>query len=156
MFEKVNNDLVAAMKSGDKFTLSVLRMLKSAIIYEQTNGEKHELTDDDIMSVIKKQVKTRKTSMEEYLSYDRKDLADNLQKLFDAMNEMSGEFCHKISFQLINYNAEELTKIIDEIITELKPDGMKGMGMVIKAVSAKCGAAADMKKVSSIVKEKLS
>ncbi len=146
MFEKVNNDLVAAMKNGDKFTLSVLRMLKSAIIYEQTNGEKHELTDDDIMSVIKKQVKTRKTSMEEYLSYDRKDLADNLQKEIDILSKYLPE----------ELSDEELTKIIDEIITELKPDGMKGMGMVIKAVSAKCGAAADMKKVSSIVKEKLS
>lgn len=146
MFEKVNNDLVAAMKSGDKFTLSVLRMLKSAIIYEQTNGEKHELTDDDIMSVIKKQVKTRKTSMEEYLSYDRKDLADNLQKEIDILSKYLPE----------ELSDEKLTKIIDEIITELKPDGMKGMGMVIKAVSAKCGAAADMKKVSSIVKEKLS
>ena len=146
MFEKVNNDLVAAMKSGDKITLSVLRMLKSAIIYEQTNGEKHELTDDDIMSVIKKQVKTRKTSMEEYLSYDRKDLADNLQKEIDILSKYLPE----------ELSDEELTKIIDEIITELKPDGMKGMGMVIKAVSAKCGAAADMKKVSSIVKEKLS
>lgn len=146
MFEKVNNDLVAAMKSGDKFTLSVLRMLKSAIIYEQTNGEKHELTDDDIMSVIKKQVKTRKTSMEEYLSYNRKDLADNLQKEIDILSKYLPE----------ELSDEELIKIIDEIITELKPDGMKGMGMVIKAVSAKCGAAADMKKVSSIVKEKLS
>ena len=146
MFEKVNNDLVAAMKSGDKFTLSVLRMLKSAIIYEQTNGEKHELTDDDIMSVIKKQVKTRKTSMEEYLSYDRKDLADNLQKEIDILSKYLPE----------ELSDEKLTKIIDEIITELKPDGMKGMGMIIKAVSAKCGAAADMKKVSSIVKEKLS
>lgn len=146
MFEKVNNDLVAAMKSGDKFTLSVLRMLKSAIIYEQTNGEKHELTDDDIMSVIKKQVKTRKTSMEEYLSYERKDLADNLQKEIDILSKYLPE----------ELSDEELTKIIDEIIAELKPDGMKGMGVVIKAVSAKCGAAADMKKVSSIVKEKLS
>ena len=146
MFEKVNNDLVAAMKSGDKFTLSVLRMLKSAIIYEQTNGEKHELTDDDIMSVIKKQVKTRKTSMEEYLSYDRKDLADNLQKEIDILSKYLPE----------ELSDEELTKIIDEIITELKPDGMKGMGMVIKAVSAKCDAEDNMKKVSSIVKEKLS
>lgn len=146
MFEKVNNDLVAAMKSGDKFTLSVLRMLKSALIYEQTNGEKHELTDDDVLAVIKKQVKTRKTSMEEYLSYDRKDLADNLQKEIDILSKYLPE----------ELSDEELTKIIDEIIAELKPDGMKGMGMVIKAVSAKCGAAADMKKVSSIVKEKLS
>ncbi|MDO4375964.1 MAG: GatB/YqeY domain-containing protein [bacterium] len=146
MFEKVNNDLVAAMKSGDKFTLSVLRMLKSALIYEQTNGEKHELSDDDVLSVIKKQVKTRKTSMEEYLSYDRKDLADNLQKEIDILSKYLPE----------ELSDEKLTKIIDEIITELKPDGMKGMGMVIKAVSAKCGAAADMKKVSSIVKEKLS
>ena len=104
MFEKVNNDLVAAMKSGDKFTLSVLRMLKSAIIYEQTNGEKHELTDDDIMSVIKKQVKTRKTSMEEYLSYDRKDLADNLQKEIDILSKYLPE----------ELSDEELTKIMEE------------------------------------------
>ena len=146
MYEKINEDLKNAMKEKDTFKLSVLRMLKSAIIYEQTNGEKHELTDDDIMSVIKKQVKTRKTSMEEYLSYDRKDLADNLQKEIDILSKYLPE----------ELSDEELTKIIDEIITELKPDGMKGMGMVIKAVSAKCGAAADMKKVSSIVKEKLS
>ena len=146
MYEKINEDLKNAMKEKDTFKLSVLRMLKSAIIYEQTNGEKHELTDDDIMSVIKKQVKTRKTSMEEYLSYDRKDLADNLQKEIDILSKYLPE----------ELSDEELTKVIDEIITELKPDGMKGMGMVIKAVSAKCGAAADMKKVSSIVKEKLS
>ena len=146
LVEQITKDLTTAMKEQNKFTLSVLRMLKSAIIYEQTNGEKHELTDDDIMSVIKKQVKTRKTSMEEYLSYDRKDLADNLQKEIDILSKYLPE----------ELSDEELTKIIDEIITELKPDGMKGMGMVIKAVSAKCGAAADMKKVSSIVKEKLS
>ena len=145
MLEKVNSDLVTAMKEQDKFTLSVLRMLKSAIIYEQTNGEKHELTDDDIMSVIKKQVKTRKTSMEEYLSYDRKDLADNLQKEIDILSKYLPE----------ELSDEELEKIIDETIKELNPDGMKGMGLVIKTVGSKCGAAADMKKVSSIVREKL-
>ena len=92
MFEKVNNDLVAAMKRGDKFTLSVLRMLKSAIIYEQTNGEKHELTDDDIMSVIKKQVKTRKTSMQEYLSYDSKDLDHNHQKQIEKQKKYQQKY----------------------------------------------------------------
>ena len=48
MFEQINKDLTESMKAKDTFRTSVLRMLKSAIIYEKTNGEKHELTDEDI------------------------------------------------------------------------------------------------------------
>ena len=59
MNEQIANDLKNAMKSGDKFQLSVLRMLKSALQLEAIS-KKHELTDDEVMSVIKKQVKTKK------------------------------------------------------------------------------------------------
>ena len=144
MLEKVNSDLVTAMKEQDKFTLSVLRMLKSALKNEEIN-KKSSLTDDEVLAVIKKQVKTRKDSKEEYLTYNRKDLADNLEKEIEILNKYLPE----------ELSDEELEKIIDETIKELNPDGMKGMGLVIKTVGSKCGAAADMKKVSSIVREKL-
>lgn len=144
MLEKVNSDLVTAMKEQDKFTLSVLRMLKSALKNEEIN-KKSSLTDDEVLAVIKKQVKTRKDSKEEYLTYNRTDLADNLEKEIEILNKYLPE----------ELSDEELEKIIDETIKELNPDGMKGMGLVIKTVGSKCGAAADMKKVSSIVKEKL-
>lgn len=144
MLEKVNSDLVTAMKEQDKFTLSVLRMLKSALKNEEIN-KKSSLTDDEGLAVIKKQVKTRKDSKEEYLTYNRTDLADNLEKEIEILNKYLPE----------ELSDEELEKIIDETIKELNPDGMKGMGLVIKTVGSKCGAAADMKKVSSIVREKL-
>ena len=84
MLEKVNSDLVTAMKEQDKFTLSVLRMLKSALKNEEIN-KKSSLTDDEVLAVIKKQVKTRKDSKEEYLTYNRTDLADNLEKEIEEL-----------------------------------------------------------------------
>ncbi len=145
MFEQITKDLTAAMKAQDSFKLSVLRMLKSSLKNEEIN-KKSPLTDEDVLSVIKKQVKMRKDSKEEYLSYNREDLADSLEKEIEILN----------AYLPRELTKEELEQIIDETIKELKPDGLKGMGMVIKAVSAKCGVTADMKLVSTIVKEKLS
>ena len=145
MFEQITKDLTAAMKAQDSFKLSVLRMLKSSLKNEEIN-KKSPLTDEDVLSVIKKQVKMRKDSKEEYLSYNREDLADSLEKEIEILN----------AYLPRELTKEELEQIIDETIYELKPDGLKGMGMVIKAVSAKCGVTADMKLVSTIVKEKLS
>lgn len=146
MFEQINKDLTESMKAKDAFRTSVLRMLKSALIYEKTNGEKHELTDEDVLSIIKKQVKMRKSSMEEYLSYNRPDLAETLEKEIELLNTYLPKELSK----------EEINKIIDDIINEIKPDGLKGMGLVIKAVKEKCGVSADMSYVSKTVKEKLS
>ena len=146
MFEQINKDLTESMKAKDTFRTSVLRMLKSAIIYEKTNGEKHDLTDEDILSIIKKQVKMRKSSMEEYISYNRQDLADSLEKEIELLN----------TYLPKELSEDEINNIIDETIKELNPDGMKGMGLVIKAVKEKCGVSADMTYVSKTVKEKLS
>ena len=65
MYEKINEDLKNAMKEKDTFKLSVLRMLKSALQLEQI-AKKHELDDNEIAAVLKKQVKVRKDSLEEY------------------------------------------------------------------------------------------
>lgn len=144
MFEQVQRDLTEAMKNQDAFKLSVLRMLKSALKNEEIN-KKSPLTDDEALSVIKKQVKTRKDSKAEYESYNRQDLADNLQKEIDILSSYLPE----------ELSEKELIKIVDETIEELKPEGMKGMGLVIKTISGKYAARADMGLVSKLVKEKL-
>ena len=144
MFEQVTKDLTAAMKEKDAFKLSVLRMLKSALKNEEIN-KKSPLTDDEVLSVIKKQVKTRKDSKAEYEGYNRLDLAEDLQKEIDILSAYLPE---ELSEDAIN-------KIVEETINELKPEGMKGMGLVIKTISAKYGAMVDMGLVSKIVKEKL-
>ena len=86
MFDQINNDLKEAMKSQDKFKLSVLRMLKSNLQAAKIEN-KGELSDDQAIAVIKKQVKVRESSKEEYLSYNRQDLAENLEKEIAVLKE---------------------------------------------------------------------
>ena len=145
MFEKITKDLTEAMKAKDTFRASVLRMLKSALKNEEIN-KKSPLTDDEVLAIIKKQVKTRKDSMNEYASYNRMDLADSLQKEIDILNEYLPE----------ELSDEELEKIVKETITKVKAESIKQMGMVIKTISSEYGARCDMAKVSKLVKEKLS
>ena len=145
MYEKINEDLKNAMKSKDTFKLSVLRMLKSALKNEEIN-KKSPLTDDEVLAIIKKQVKTRKDSMNEYASYNRMDLSDSLQKEIDILNEYLPE----------ELSDEELEKIVKETITKVKAESIKQMGMVIKTISSEYGARCDMAKVSKLVKERLS
>lgn len=145
MFEKITKDLTEAMKNKDAFRLSVLRMLKSALKNEEIN-KKSPLTDDEVLAIIKKQVKTRKDSMNEYASYNRMDLADSLQKEIDILNAYLPE----------ELSDEELEKVITETITKLNADSVKQMGLVIKTISSEYGARCDMAKVSKIVREKLS
>lgn len=145
MFEKITKDLTEAMKAKDAFRTSVLRMLKSALKNEEIN-KKSPLTDDEVLSIIKKQVKTRKDSMNEYISYNRMDLADSLQKEIDILNEYLPE----------ELSDEELEKIVNETITKVNAESIKQMGLVIKTISGEYGARCDMAKVSKLVKEKLS
>lgn len=144
MNEQIKKDLVNAMKSQDKFTTSVLRMLKSAIQAEAIN-KKHELSDDEVIAVIKKQVKVRTSSKEEYEKYNREDMVKDLN---EEINILSAYLPEELS-------EDELNKIIDETILEVNATSIKEMGLVIKTVSSKVGNRADMSLVSKKVKEKL-
>ncbi len=144
MFEQITKDLTNAMKEKDAFRLSVLRMLKSSLKNEEIN-KKAPLTDIEVLSVIKKQVKTRKDSKEEYLKYNRIDLANDLQKEIEILS----------TYLPAELSKEEIIKIIDEVIAEINPEGAKGMGAVIKTISSKYGTRVDMGLVSKLVKEKL-
>ena len=144
MFEQIKKDLINSMKEQDKFKLSVLRMLKSALTEAEIN-KKSTLTDDEVLNIIKKQVKVRTASLEEYKKYNRLDLTNELEKEIEILKAyLPEELSH-----------EELNKIIDEVFDNLKPASIKDMGKVIKEVSNIVGARADMSEVSKIVKEKL-
>lgn len=144
MMKQILNDLKDAMKAQDKFKLSVLRMLKSALQNESIN-QKKELTDDEVLKVIKKQVKVRKDSIEEYKKYNKIETIDDLNKEIDILNNYLPE----------EASEEQIAICVDEIFEELKPSSMKEMGLIMKKVSEKLPNA-DMTLVSKIVKEKLS
>ena len=144
MYEKINTDLKEAMKNQDKFTLSVLRMLKSALQLDSIS-KKHELSDEEVMSVIKKQVKTRKDSIEEFKKYNKDEEVAKLEQEIEILNAYLPE----------EMSEEEINKVIEEVFKELNPTGMKDMGRVMKELNAKI-TNADMSLVSKIVKERLS
>ncbi|NLL01600.1 MAG: GatB/YqeY domain-containing protein [Mollicutes bacterium] len=145
MLEQINNDLTKALKSGDKFELSALRMLKSELKNAEIN-KKETLTDDEILMIIKKQVKIRNESKVEYTSYGRSDLAGSLEKEIAILSKYLPE----------ELSEAEIIKIIDEIILNEKATDIKAMGSIIKIFQSKYGSRADMKIVSNIVKDKLS
>ncbi len=145
MLEQINNDLTKALKSNQKFELSVLRMLKAEI--KNVEIDKREtLTDDDILSIIKKQVKIRKDSKLEYENYNRLDLAEPLGEEINILSKYLPE----------ELTTEELSDIIDQIIIEEKPTDIKSMGIIIKIIQNKYGSRVDMKTASELVKNKLS
>ena len=143
MNSKIAEDLKLAMKSGDKFKLSVLRMLKSALQLDSIS-KKHELNDDEVMSVIKKQVKTRKDSIEEFKKYGKDEEVAKLEQEIEILNAYLPE----------EMSDEEISKIIDEVFSELNPTSMKDMGKVMKELNSKI-TNADMSLVSKMVKERL-
>ena len=144
MNNKIAEDLKLAMKSGDKFKLSVLRMLKSALQLESIS-KKHELSDDEVLSVIKKQVKTRKDSIEEFKKYGKDEEVAKLEQEIEILNAYLPE----------EMTEDEIIKVIDEVFNDLKPTSMKEMGMVMKELNTKI-TNADMSLVSKLVKERLS
>ncbi len=145
MYEKINEDLKNAMKEKDTFKLSVLRMLKSALQLEQI-AKKHELDDNEISAVLKKQVKVRKDSLEEYKKYDKAELVESLEKEIAILDAYLPE----------EMSESEITKVVEVVIDEVKPTSMKDMGIVMKKVNEQLiGKNADMSLVSKLVKEKI-
>lgn len=147
MFDQIKIDLVDTMKSGDKFKLGVIRMLKSALQNEEITlgGNGSGLTDDQVLTVIKREVKKRNSSIEEYNKYGKDEMVATLKKEVEILSIYLPE----------ELSDDALSQIIDEVISEVGASTIKDMGNVIKTVSAKVGAQADMSKVSKIVKEKL-
>ena len=143
MNEKIAADLKDALKSQDKFQLSVLRMLKSALQNEQIN-KKEDLSDADIISVIKKQVKLRKDSITEYEKYNKNDEVSNLTKEIDILSNYLPKEATK----------EEISQVLDEAFNIIKPESMKDMGKIMGYASSKL-ANFDSKMLSEMVKERL-
>lgn len=145
MRNKLLSDLTAAMKAQDKETLSVLRMVKGAMQLEEINL-KHELTDDEFITVVSKQIKTRKESITEFEKAGRNDLVEQTSKEIEILNKYMPE----------QLSEEEVLKVIDEAFDTIKPTAQSDMGKLMGFVNPKLKGKADMSFVSKTIKEKLS
>lgn len=142
--ERINNDLKEAMKSKDSFRLSVIRMVKGAMQLAKPNP-REELTDDDVIPVISKQIKMRNDSIKEFEAAGRSDLVEQNKKEIEILN----------TYMPKQLSEEELTEIIDKVFEEVKPTSQKDMGLIMKNISPLVKGKADMSLVNKLVKERL-
>lgn len=144
MKNQILEDLKSAMKNKDKETLSVIRMVKGAIQMSELD-KKRELTDDEVIGVISKEIKTRKEAIKEFEKGAREDL---IQKN-NAEIKILEKYLPK---QLAK---EELESVINKAFELVKPESIKDMGKVMKEVKPQVVGKADMGEVSKLIKEKL-
>lgn len=144
MIEKLEKDMITAMKEKDKDKLTVIRMVKAALKQEQIDHKK-EINDELLIDVVNKQIKMRKDSLVEFEKAERQDLIEKTQQEITVLMEYLPE----------QLSLAEVEKIIEEIFAEVKPEGAKDMGKVMGLVQAKLKGKADMKEVSTLIKEKL-
>lgn len=143
MFEQINKDLVSKMKEQDKFSISVLRMLKSALQLELIN-KKDDLTDDEVIAVIKKQVKMRMDSITEFEKFNKHSEIENLNKEIALLKDYLPE----------EMSEDEVNKKIDEVFAKVNPTSMKDMGLIMKELQS-ISSRTDMSVVSKKVKDKI-
>lgn len=138
--EKIRADLTAAMKAQEKDRLSTIRMLQSAIKNEQINT-RHELSDEEAMAVIRKAVKQRQDSIEQYTNAGRAELAEKERAEMELLK----------SYLPAELSEEELEAGVREIIASTGAQSKKDLGKVMKEATARFKGRADGKKVQEIV-----
>lgn len=142
--EKINNDLKEAMKNKDTFKLGVIRMVKGAMQLAK-KSPREELTDDDVINVLSKQIKMRREAIEQFEKAGREDLVEQNKKEVEILSSYMPEAL----------SDEELNKILDKVFDEVKPTSQKDMGLIMKSVTPLVKGRADMSLVSKLIKERL-
>ncbi|MBR4262511.1 MAG: GatB/YqeY domain-containing protein [Bacilli bacterium] len=141
LYEKFNQDMVSSMKEQNKERLTVLRMIKGAMQLEHINNKK-EMNEELLIDVVGKQIKMRNDSLEEFKKGNREDLIKQTEDEIKILTEFLPE----------QLSEEEVDKIIDEVFAKVNPTSPKEMGLVMKEVTPLLKGKADMKEVSTKIK----
>lgn len=145
LFTELNNDLKSAMREKNELSLSVLRMLLASVknkIISLPGQDK--LSDDEIMAVIKSEVKKRKDSVQAYSEGGRQDLVDKENAEIEILNK----------YLPAAMSEEELEKIVREVVASIEGASMAKFGVIMGQVMAKAKGA-DGNAVSAMVKKVL-
>ncbi len=144
--QQIQQDLTTAQKEKNTQKVEVLRMLLSEVNNEEIRlrAEGKELTDDNIVGIIKRSVKKRNESIEMFEKAGRTDLVESEKQELAILMEYMPEQMTK----------EQVEQIVNEVINEVGADA--NFGQVMKQVMAKVKGQADGKLVSEVVREKLS
>lgn len=141
LFTKLNADLIAAMKAKDELRLSVIRMMKSRVLYVNARGD---LPEAEVVKIVNKYGKDIKESIEEFKKVGRTVEVAQAEKELAIVQEYLPQ----------ELSAEEIKSLVQQAVTETGASTIKDMGNVMKAVKAKAPGA-DGRIVSQFVRELL-
>ncbi len=142
--EELMNDLKNAMKEKDTIKKNTVQMVRAAILQiEKDKGI--EVEDETIIDIIAKSVKGKKDALKDFEKAERQDLIEQTNQEIKILEKYLPKQLSK----------EEITIIVEKIISDLGATSMKDMGPVMKEAKAKIGASADGRTINEIVKEKL-
>jgi hypothetical protein len=148
IMERVTKEMKDAMKARDKVRLRTLRSLRSALMnktIDKRQGDDAELDESEQLAVVRKQVKQRKDSIEQFEEAGRDDLVEKEQEELDVLKEFMPE----------PMSEEKLEAAIDAIIEDVEATDMSDMGAVMGRAMGELRGKVDGSRVQQIVKEKL-
>ena len=140
LLEQLTADMKTAMKAKDKVTLGVVRMVKSSVSNEQIKLG-HDLTADEELAVLSRELKQRVEEMESYKAADRTDLAEEIQGQIDVLK----------SYMPAQMSEEEVVAVVKETIAEVGATSKADLGKVMGALMPKVKGKADGKLVNQTV-----
>lgn len=143
--ERLTQDLKEAMKSRDEVRRNAIRNLRSAIRYAEIDIG-HELSDEEAIEVVAKQVKQRRDSIEQFQQGNRPDLVEQEERDLAIIE----------TYLPPQLSDEEITERARVVIAEVNATSMKDMGKVMGILSREMKGLADGKRISEIVRELLS
>lgn len=143
--DRIMNDIKVAMKEKNQVRLGALRFLQAAIKNREIDMRPNPITHDEVIGVIKRLVKQRKESIEQYQAGHRQDLVDQETAELHVLEELLPAQMGK----------EQLEQIVKDVIVALNAKTPKDMGGVMKEVLARTQGNADNKLVSELVKKSL-
>jgi uncharacterized protein len=146
LLEKLNQDMKQAMKNKDKETLSVIRMVKASLQNESIKLGKDVLSEDEELTILSREVKQRKDSLQEFKSAEREDLVQKTETELHILEKYMPK-------QLTN---EELEAIVQSTIEEVNATSKKDIGKVMSAIMPKVKGRADGSQINKLVQKQLS
>ena len=143
--EKIQSDIVVAMKARDDFKLSVLRMVKAAIQLKEVE-KLRKLDENESIQLLQTILKQRKESIDQFTKGGRPELAEKETKEAALIEQ----------YLPAGASAEEMDAAVSKAIAETGANSMKQMGAVVKAAKASLeGKTVDGKALSDLVRQRL-
>lgn len=143
--DQISTDIKEAMRAKESMKLNALRMVQSAFKNREIELRPEPMSEDEHIAILKKLVKQRKESIEQYAAAKRQDLVDGETAELKLLE----------TYLPAQLSREQVEKVVGEVMAALKATSVKDMGAVMKEVQARTAGSADNKMVSEVVKRSL-